>query len=70
MRFHVFGKKTLEVVRQDNHWLVFYCGSGIKRKADDIQIPPALPEAELKGYIADLFHEWATPDHDDVIQLS
>jgi hypothetical protein len=67
MKFDIFGKKVLEVVRSDNQWLAFYCGNGgVKRKANDIRIPPSLGESELDGYIADVFHEWATLDRNEI----
>lgn len=61
MKFDVFGRKVLEVIRRNEQWQAFYCGSdGVKRSADDIRIPAFLTEAELDEYIADVFHEWAT----------
>lgn len=67
MKFDIFGKKVLEVIRSDDQWVAFYCGNGgVKRKADDIRIPASLEESELDEYIADVFHEWATTDRNDV----
>ena len=60
----------LEVVRSNDQWLAFYCGNGgLKRKADDIRIPASLSELELDAYIADVFHEWATPERSEVRRL-
>ncbi len=57
----------MEVVRQEGEWLTFYCGNnGKRRRAHDIVVPASLSEAEVVGYIADLFHEWATPSSTDV----
>ena len=70
MRFDIFGKKQLEVVRRSGRWVAFYVGNnGLKRMATDICIPDALSESELEGYIADVFHEWATPECGEVIRL-
>ena len=70
MKFDIFGKKILEVVRLDGRWQTFYCGSGgVKRKADDIRIPDDLDESQLDEYIADVFHEWATPLRAEVRRL-
>lgn len=70
MKFDIFGRKVLEVVRSDNQWLTFYCGNGgVKRKANDIRIPASLSEAELDEYIADVFHEWATADRHEIKRL-
>lgn len=67
MKLDVFGKKELEVVRREGEWLAFYCGNdGKKRRAYEIVIPNSLSEQEVVGYIADLFHEWATPSISEV----
>ena len=53
MKFDLFGRQVLEVVRSNGQWLAFYCGSGgVKRKAHDIRIPDSLSKSELEGYIA------------------
>lgn len=70
MKFDIFGKKILEVVRSNDQWLAFYCGNGgVKRKADDIRIPASLEESELDDYIGDVFHEWATSDRNNVKRI-
>lgn len=70
MKFDIFGRKVLEVIRSENQWLAFYCGNnGVKRKAENISIPASLDETELDEYIADVFHEWATPARNEVRRL-
>nr|WP_164503433.1 hypothetical protein [Pleionea sediminis] len=50
--------------------MAFYCGNGgVKRKANDISIPSSLEEDELEEYIADLFHEWATEERNEIKRL-
>ncbi|GGX53473.1 DUF7661 family protein [Saccharospirillum salsuginis] len=67
MKFDIYGRKILEVVRSNGEWLALYPGSGgTKRKAEDIVIPEHLSEDELEEYIADVFHEWATPERSEV----
>lgn len=64
MKMDIFGKKRMEVIRREGEWLAFYFGNdGKKRRAYDIVIPSSLSEREVVGYIADLFHEWATPSN-------
>lgn len=71
MKLDIFGKRVMEVVRRNDEWLAFYCGNeGKKRKAQDIVIPASLRESEVVEYIADLFHEWATPSNSTVAVLS
>lgn len=70
IKFDIFGRKVLEVVRSDGQWLTFYCGNGgVKRKATDICIPASLAEVELDEYIADIFHEWATANGNKIRRL-
>ncbi len=70
MKFDIYGKKVLEVVRCDGVWLTFYLGNaGVKRVADDIHIPPEVEEGELESYIDDLFHEYATRADQQVRRL-
>lgn len=70
MKFEVYGKQ-IEIIREsDDRWAVFYLGyEGKKRAADDIQIPIDLKEGELKGYLEDILHEWAIPEHNRVIRI-
>jgi len=61
-RFRVFG--TLVVVaRVDGGWQAFYPGADGKRRAADFIVPADVAEHELAEYLADLFHENATPRH-------
>ena len=65
MKFDAFGK-LIEVCRCDDRWQVFYLGEGKKRLARDINIPPEIPKNELSVFIADLLHEYATIDNNEV----
>ena len=69
MRLDVFGREV-EIVRRQQQWLVFYPGAdGKKRLAEDLVIPAGLEETQLINYVADLCHEWATPERDRVRKL-
>lgn len=62
MRLDIFGRLGLEMTRVGNHWIAHYLGAdGKKRPADDMRIPDHLGEDEIVEFIADIFHEWATP---------
>ncbi len=68
MELIAYGRK-IEIVKMENRWKVFYLGNeGKKRTAHDILIPSGLKEDELKNYIEDLLHEWATPSNNRVIK--
>jgi hypothetical protein len=69
MKLNVFGR-VIEVVRHGSQWRVFYPGNeGKKRPATDIILPDDLGEENLLEYIADLCHEWATPNNSEVRRL-
>lgn len=69
MKLNVFGK-NIEAIKRDSQWKVFYLGNeGKKRLAGDILIPSDIGEEELVGYLADLCHEWARPNHNDVVNV-
>jgi len=71
MKFNVFAKKFIEVVRNDNDWQAYYLGNeGKKRKAEGLLIPSSIDESEIEEYIADLFHEMATPSNNEVKRIS
>lgn len=66
MKLDVFGR-TIEVVKRNDRWMVFYTGNeGKKRAATDIIIPSTVAESDVVAYVADLCHEWATPAHPSV----
>lgn len=70
MKFDIFGKKQLEVIRRDGRWVTYYSNeSGLRRIADDIAIPAELASSELEEYIADIFHEWASAEFCEVKRL-
>ena len=65
-RFDVFGK-LIEVSRGEAGWEVVHVGSsGKRRAAHDVVIPSFVSEAELAQYLADHFHEYATPERSEV----
>jgi hypothetical protein len=69
MRINVFGR-IVEVIRSGERWKVFYLGNeGKKRPASDIHIPPEVREEGIEEYLADLCHEWARPNRNDVKRL-
>ncbi|MDJ0654260.1 MAG: hypothetical protein QNJ40_08910 [Xanthomonadales bacterium] len=68
-KFDVFGRLVI-VTRDGSRWKVFYGGiDGKRRPATDIVIPPDVDETQLKQYLSDLCHEWATTTHPEVVRL-
>lgn len=69
IKLSVFGREML-VSRSQEQWLVYLLGTeGKRRLADDIAIPPDIQDRDIAGYLADFYHEWATPKHNDVVPL-
>ena len=61
MKFDVFGRFQLDVVREGGRWAAYSLGVGKRIKRDDLAIPPFLEAAEIGGYLDDLYHEMAGP---------
>ena len=67
--FNVFGT-LIVVARTAGEWQAFYPGTDGKRRAADFIVPADIAEHELGEYLADLFHENATPKHGTVERLA
>ena len=61
MKYSVYGRFKLEVIRQDDAWQVFRLGQGIKRPEPNVHIPPDALPSELLVALDDVFHELASP---------
>lgn len=70
MKFSIYGRKVVEVIRDGSGWSAFYLGNeGKKRKADGLVIPSTVREEDLVEYLADVFHEMATPANHEIKRL-
>lgn len=67
-RFRVF-RRLVGIAAVAGGWRAFYLGSDGKRRPADFIVPSDIPADELGAYLADLFHEDATPGHDRVERL-
>lgn len=61
MRFDVYGRYQLDVVREGERWVVYRVGAGTRAPADDLLVPPDVAPEELVTYLRDLLHELAEP---------
>ena len=61
MKYSVYGRFKVEVVRQDDGWRVYRIGQGIKRPDPNVQIPPDASKPEILMALDDTFHELAVP---------
>lgn len=63
--FNVFGTQVA-IRGEKGNWRAFYLGADGKRRAADFIVPRNLEAHELQEYLADLFHENATPRNPSV----
>ncbi len=68
LRFDVFGTRV-DIAGAPGSWQAFYPGSDGKRRPADFIVPHDIPEDGLLEYLADLFHEDATPRRPAVRRL-
>jgi hypothetical protein len=61
MKFDVYGRFQLEVLREKEAWTVYRLAPGTRERDTDVVIPPSLEPDELAAYLDDLFHELARP---------
>jgi hypothetical protein len=61
MRFDVYGRFQLEVVRAGAEWTIYRLENGRRRPMNDLVIPPDTPTDDVLRYLDDLLHELAEP---------
>ena len=62
MRFDVYGRLVLDIVRGPDGYRVYELGAeGKRRLREDIVLPPDLAEGEIEQYVDDLLHELGGP---------
>lgn len=59
MKFNIYGRFQLDILREHDAWVVYRAASGKRVALNDIVIPPEVPGKELAIYLDDLFHELA-----------
>jgi hypothetical protein len=61
MKFDIYGRFRLDIVREGNAWVAYRIAHGTRVRDEDIAIPASLRPDELAGYLDDLFHELGSP---------
>ena len=70
MKFDVYGRMTIEVLRKGGEWQVFRLGDdGKKRRLYDVVIPADVQDKALRIFLDDIYHEWATATHPRITPL-
>ncbi|PHV05825.1 hypothetical protein CSQ96_19140 [Janthinobacterium sp. BJB412] len=68
-KFNIFGS-FIAITGSVGGWQAFYFGADGKRRPADFVVPSDIAEHELCEYLADLFHENATPRNCNAVQLA
>jgi hypothetical protein len=61
MKFNIYGRFVLEVIRENGNWKAYRVGDGTRRRERDLGIPSELEPGELAGFLDDVYHELAEP---------
>ncbi len=61
MRFDIYGRFQLEVVREGGAWVAYRIGAGLREPERDVVIPARIDASEISVWLDDLFHELAAP---------
>ena len=61
MRFNVYDRFKLDVVREGDQWAVYRLEPGKRIKVREFAIPSSLPAAEIGTFLDDIYHELARP---------
>ena len=61
MKFDVYGQFLLEVVRENDRWVIYRIGVGLRALDSSVVIPSSLESHEIADYLDDLFHEACGP---------
>lgn len=69
IKFNVFGKQ-MSILKKDEEWQLFNeSDTGIRSRVYDVVIPSDLEPTELGTYLDDIYHEYSSEKHPDVIEL-
>jgi hypothetical protein len=68
LKFNIFGL-LIAISGCRGAWRAFYFGAEGKRRPADFVVPGDILEEELCEYLADLFHESATPRNNEAKQI-
>lgn len=66
MKLSLFGKKIIEVNRENSEWVIYTLGEGTRLKSNDLVIRAHLTEDEMIVFLGDIFHEGATAENPDI----
>ncbi|WP_312518430.1 hypothetical protein [Massilia sp.] len=59
MRFNIYKRFQLDILREDGTWVVYRVDAGKRVRMEELVVPPELAADELAVYLDGLFHELA-----------
>lgn len=59
MRFSIYGRFHIEVLRENGVWVAYRPQSGTRARVEELVIPSELDAGEIAIYLDDVFHEYA-----------
>jgi hypothetical protein len=62
MKFDVYGRFQIEVLRENAAWVVRRIEPGKRLILPDVAIPADVPADRIARWLEDLLHELASPD--------
>jgi len=62
MRFDVYGRFQLDVVRENGEWVVYKVAPGTRVRDANLVIPSSVAATEIAVYLDDLLHELSGPE--------
>ena len=65
MKLDAYGK-FIEVLRENETWVIYELGEGKKTRSNDVYIPSELSETGVILFLEDLLHETATPERPNI----
>ncbi len=61
MKFDIYGRYRLEVIREGGSWVVYRLDNGKRRKESNLVVPSSTRAADIATYLDDVLHELAYP---------
>jgi hypothetical protein len=61
LKFNLYNRFRLEIIRRDGGWVAYRIGEGLKLPCDNLSIPSDLEASQLITFLDDIYHELARP---------
>jgi hypothetical protein len=62
--FDIYGRIRLQIIRDNDAWVIFRLRDGRRTPYFDLAIPPEMEPDEIHRYLDDMYHEGSRPGQD------